>query len=649
MAKLTRLLVCSFVLGGCSVEAGAPFPQPTDEIEERYGELPDEEELVAEVCTPDHYVAVLNQGTKCPKINGWNEARLFPDSLLYTSTENEDSELPAEMARYCRYAWAGDETPTWQDIEGSDLFETTSRDCRAVTPQTNPLAAALAPALRDNFRWLAGRLDATDLDSPSSESDRSPIRVAVVDTYPHHEPTAPNSTHGPVMQTVIEDIACPSSPCAVDVPAYLGLPRIEDGVDLVHGGYLGLQSDLAHAIYIATEQYRQALDAGTAEHLIINLSVGWEPSVFGDTGGGNSAVDAVYVALERARCLGALPVVAAGNSSGLACSEEPLAPAIWEENPRPGFTRCDALGLTNSYVPDTPGVYSPLVYSIGGLASPTESMAGTRNAGKPRLFAPASHVVAGDPMTPSMTGTSLAAASASGAAALLWSYQPTLPANRVMQLLYAFGANTTAVSDVGLGGATFPIHRLDTCASLVAACAIPGAQCGNIPAPLTCGGLIPYTPDDLFAITDNLSPVRDVPLFKGPVGMCNNACGLNAPLRVQAGVTQSCTGVERDPTVFLTRPQPPENGCEDCVLADDFASLSVADTRSTAQLIGVTVDVLDEITGRNYLYELEPSMVSYGTVTELELPLGTVVPRSAHVELSFTDPDLDTRDVMIVR
>ena len=649
MPSFSRLLctfVCSSIAVGCSA-SDAPLPEPEPEPEpklvERLGELPVSQELVDAVCTPNNYVAVLASGTKCPKIGAWNETRVFADATFYATAEQ--ATVPAEMARYCRYSWTGD-NPPWQQIENHSAFTIAERDCRAVTLQSDPLSDALAPALRDNFHWLAGDVDATDLNSASSEQFRAPVTVALVDGLPHAEPTDVTSNHGPVMKAVIEDIACPDATCAVEVSPHLGLPRTEDGVDFVHGGYIGLYYDLARGIYRATEAWREAKDKGETSHLVINLSVGWEAAAFGDLGS-SPGVNAVHMAIERARCLGAIPVVAAGNSSGLFCNETALAPALWEELPRPDLNRCADLGLTTSAVQDAPGGYSPLVYSLGGLQSPSESMTGTRNDGKPRLFAPASHVVAGDAMTASGTGTSFAAATGSGAAALLWSYRPDLAPNEVMQVLYGQGVGTTATADYGLSGGGAPIRRLDVCQAMKAACDGP-ANCPGVPV-LACTGAQPYTADDLFAIADSLDHKRDYPKFSGAPAMCNNACGLDSPLRVQNGVAQNCAGVELDPTLFLTRPQPPEPGCQDCTLADDFAALSVSEERSTAPLVGVTVSVLDEITGRDYLFELDPASVSYGSVAEIELPLGNIVPQSAHAHFQFADPDDDTRDVMIVR
>lgn len=643
MPTFPRLLVCLLALGGCSAATDARLPDSEPEAEDRLGELPDEDQLYKQVCSPDRYVAVLSSGTQCPQLNGWSGSRVFPDAWLHETAE--DDSLPPELARYCRYRWTDDGVPPWQQFETHPAFESVGRDCRAIAPQSDPISDALAPALRDNFRWLAGRLDANDLDSANSEASRAPTTVAVVDTLPKHEPTNALSNHGPVMQAIIEDLACPDSTCAVETPAYLGLPRTDKGINIAQGGYMGTYSDLARAVYRSTEEHRAAMDSGTSDNLIINLSLGWEPSLFGDVGG-SPAVDAVFSAIERARCAGAIVVAAAGNSSGLRCTEEPLAPAAWEEYPRPDLARCGDLGLTASAVQDTPGGYSPLVYAVGGLAGPNDSMVGTRNAGKPRMFAPASHVVAGDSMTPSMTGTSVATAAVSGAAAMVWSYRPNLAANQVMQVLYGLGVGTAATADFGLSGGGAPVRRLDLCNAVKAVCFNP-AHCSGVPA-LTCGGPIPHPVDDLFATVDSLSPTRDVPKFAAVQAACNNACGLDAPLRVQDGLGQTCGGIERDPTLFLTRPQPPEPGCPDCTLADDFAALTVSDAQQSA-VVGVTVDVLDEVTGRHYLYAVDPSMVSAGSVTEVELPLGKVVPRSAHIELSFADPDEDTRDAMIVR
>ena len=131
--------------------------------------------------------------------------------------------------------------------------------------------------------------------------------------------------------------------------------------------------------------------------------------------------------------------------------------------------------------------------------------------------------------------------------------------------------------------------------------------------------------------------------------MCNNACGLNDALRVQSGMSETCNGVERDPSLFLTNPQPPEPGCHDCLVTDDFASLTVADARASEPLLAATIDILDETTGRHYLYAVDPTMLSNSFVTEVELPLGAVVPRTAHIELTFANADMNTRDPMIVR
>lgn len=73
-----------------------------------------------------------------------------------------------------------------------------------------------------------------------------------------------------------------------------------------------------------------------------------------------------------------------------------------------------------------------------------------------------------------MTGTSIATAATSAAAALVWAWRPDLDAGEVADTLHASGAVLDRTADIDLV-ADVPQRRLDTCAALTRACV--GGEC----------------------------------------------------------------------------------------------------------------------------------------------------------------------------
>src|SRR5262249_14726297 len=114
----------------------------------------------------------------------------------------------------------------------------------------------------------------------------------------------------------------------------------------------------------------------------------------------------------------------------------------------------------------------------------------SRNASRPRLVAPASLLVGypegahdagydtyackeneNPPCAPShpMTGTSVATAITSAAAAGVWALEPRFSANNVMETLYDTGQSLDFRADYCLGPQCQEIHRVSMCGAMVSA------------------------------------------------------------------------------------------------------------------------------------------------------------------------------------
>jgi subtilisin family serine protease len=182
---------------------------------------------------------------------------------------------------------------------------------------------------------------------------------------------------------------------------------------------------------------------------------------------------------------------AAGNGADPSCetSRGPLTPASFEGRPAPDAAQCRALGFTTSGAFTLP-IFSdrqrPLVYAVGGIDGQGRSLANARVGSRPRLAAPAVQGLAvgrDGAYTVALSGSSVAAAVATGAAALAWSYRPELDPGALAELLYDSGASTAEQSEFGLlGGAS--IRRLSVCKALARACADHlGAECPLLECP----------------------------------------------------------------------------------------------------------------------------------------------------------------------
>lgn len=623
--------IAALAIAACDVSEAPPGEMPT------LRSAPSVAELEALYCKEGRQIVRLGAGaSQCPAVAGWSAASVFPGKT-------------GELGKFCKYDWNGGAgtLPNVNALRAAAGVLQAKADCGGVLDHTtDALVDAIGPEVEYAFHHGIGRPTAADLNLPATEAFRSKVAVAVVDSVPEPKPANPRSLHGEFMVSLINDIACPAGVqgCAVSVVRSLGLPRYigangeMDLVDTVRGGYYGTQRDVAKAIYDAVETWKATDWGGEPAKLIINLSVGWDRLSFGDVSDPSlrPGVAAVYAAIEYARCHGALVIAAAGNR-GYTCETGPVAPAAWEQYPAPGNARCSALGAPT---PPPSGIgYSPLVYSVGGLTRDHEEMPRSRFAGKPRLAALATNAVTSGAMR-TVTGTSAAVAVASGAAALLWSYNPHLTPSEVMATLYQTGTTTTLDADYSLAvDVTTDVRAIDVCAALDAACELPAATC-PFASPLACLDAPPPVPmTDLF---DELAEAydHDVPASAtGEAVVCQTECGLDAQAYLAGGSgTTACPEPSSIARPYAL-PQPTQIGCPNCTL--DLTSNAVyasIDPEFQGKTINdVTISVIDRDTNATTYFRYGALSLFVGAITRITLDASRMPDdvRSASIVITF--------------
>jgi hypothetical protein len=264
----------------------------------------------------------------------------------------------------------------------------------------------------------------------------------------------PCSPHGYSLITMAQKFLCSGPECgSVHFTARTALPRVNVKGQLSQrrevctargcapkGGLVGYMSDLAEAIDAEVRTFDEVPAA--SRHLILNLSVGWEPCFGGQVVSGHLAnspagVHAVHDALRHAACRKALVVAAAGNFQGSptyagpgGTPAGPTFPGGWEALPREGIDACA--------VDAAPTEYTPLLYAVGGVDATDHPIANTRPWSRPRLVAFSDHAADGF-SNAILTGTSVGTAIVSSAAARTWAVTPTLTAAQVMGAVWHGG------------------------------------------------------------------------------------------------------------------------------------------------------------------------------------------------------------------
>ncbi|MFV8755253.1 S8 family serine peptidase [Nannocystaceae bacterium ST9] len=602
----------------------------------------------AELCPPGRQIVQANEFPDCPAPgpgSNWVVDELFAEST------------PDALNNFCRYIWTGAGAPVLADLP-DDIENQTTPDCRVFVQ--SPLAGGLGPSYQQSF--LAGVQPVPNVDALLGV--RGTVDIAVVDTAPANMAKA-QADHGPAIAAIIAAVSggCMgrSSECRRRVATVLGLPQTVDrGANLEQGGYFGYQSDLAQGIATALEGWNNK-----DFRLIINLSVGWEPST-GDLDVDGHASTATLTALQQviqlARCQGALVVAASGNQPIASCVDQPTGPGSWERQAAPVAATCNALGVATPV--ESTASYRPLVYAATPLDWQQRNLADFRPGSDARLatLGFGAYVTIGNQSYGPLSGSSISAATISGIAALVWSYFPRLNADEVMEVLYASG--TRRLQDGQAVTADFaltqtPEQRVITaCGALAHACdtyVTPGTWQGQGLTQAQCDAAKTACAD---TYSDDLA-VRETAWWTG-FRQALDAVPANQRI---AGVTpamaeQDCVNCGATEATWLPRttalpasampdpwvlPQPEIPPCPWCQIQDDDIYLGLAPDYSSYQLVNVSVQIYDAAgtsERRDYgALHLETNSMLVVADSELQsVGSSGQPPVSARVTMIFTDP-----------
>lgn len=487
--------------------------------------------------------------------------------------------------RFCAYGFfpsSSTPTPDFGDLEHGSLEGLANAEIGLVRPQQQlasrgpvrpatwptAMSAVMAPFLWDHFRMQVGLPSV-----PGSASARPDVRLAIVDTMPDGAPN-PNSLHAPTLDALANAMACTSGgKCAVDIKHHLAMPRVEDGaVDLVNGGNYGTLWDLARALRAAT---RDSIADGF-DHLVINLSLGWDPTGQSSlpnnhlgliTGSSNlpAPIRAVHTALVYARCQGALIIAASGNDDvGLEDRTGPLLPAGWMVHDAPTTAQCASL-FTSRGGPASIQK-APLVYAVGGVNHLGQALENARPQSTPELVAPASGVAAptGGAV---LTGTSVAALVASTASGLVWAIQKQTGADATLATVKSSAIPLPWNASFCDGPTCLPVRQISLCSAQQSAC--KGAtDCARFSCPRP-GTSVEWPPNMLPQAGIHLlnrSPLKPVPMG-APQPVVN--CGSVRMPTPNPWTIQPCP--LDDPIAARNldvAPQPLDPMCPTCFLSD---------------------------------------------------------------------------------
>ena len=458
----------------------------------------------AKACADWRWIGISEPGARCPDVPGWTVRPLFPqiapvrplsgelcDQCDQNAPDDEvpDLEVIEALNRFCVYEiahskkWLHDVPFPPTASAGLVRFDP---DCASLAP-SGPTMVNGAWESDPDFLALVGRPQSLELNI----QNQGGVRLAFLDTQPTSEvfPTAPGSSpHGYVLAHIARDLVCTKHDrhCAAQITTQLALPilkfdpkkRKHNEIDRVGGGALGMQSDLAAAIRNEVDSWQAK--KSTQRHLVINLSLAWDGSLFDrldqeQISQMRAGTQAVYWALRYATGFDALVLAAAGNQKRAPCANQGLLlPAAWEfRPPREEEDSCPERKRARND--------RKLVYAVGGLQADLQPLANARPGGMPRLAAYGENVFA---------GSSVATAVASSIAALVWDSFPHRDAAWVMSILDGSGEDLSFPADamVAAGSSTTltapRTRRLLLCEALRAACdEHPGVPC---PLQSTC-------------------------------------------------------------------------------------------------------------------------------------------------------------------
>ncbi|MEL6343123.1 MAG: S8/S53 family peptidase [Myxococcota bacterium] len=445
-----------------------------------------------EGCGSRAVVSTVPASALCPTAPGWTTRRLFTDSNPALAQWLEPR--PERLHRYCHHTRSGtgpltvgEMAPLQAALDARDLAS--GQDCSAQVRPNGLDDPRVDEAL------IAAFHHAIDLPDPSVMDGiaRAPVEIAILDTASEETAAAStivlNRSHGLMMREIVEEIACldDTPPCLGAIRSAVAMPRHDGMMDWAEGGRSGTALDLATAIVAAVGRWRsrsRAAPGSVPQRLILSLSLGWPE----DPNRPASPATAVLEdALAFAACNGALVITASGNTARDGSGTGPLTPARYQSAPAPNAETCVALGFAplRSHLPIDGGV-RPLVVAVGGVDAHDRTLYNARPGSQPPLVAFAEQTIArpsdGDARRIPLTGTSVSAAVASGAAGLLWSIEPSLTPDAVIERLYTSGWDVGRVAEVDLPGPPRRSHRIAICPAL-ATLRPDAARCEASPVP----------------------------------------------------------------------------------------------------------------------------------------------------------------------
>lgn len=465
---------------------------------------------------------------------------------------------PPPLDRFCHYT--GPESATAR-------FPSTLQDCRfqAVELADEPIVEPQAPFRRSLLAEVVGLFSAhlwmahaeilpPGALSPPVGSSGPPVRLAILDTLPPQAPS-PRSGHGPTMVRLADRAVAVLTGDRVRIEPWLALPRIGFTVDRVNGGRSGSLWDLAVAIV-------DAISAGGGSAVVLNLSLGWDgvktpSSVDPDLtveldprrrpGTASVGAAAVFAALSRARCEGALILAASGNSRlDLTAETGPLFPAAWGGYPSPSAAACRLLSVETN----APAQAGWLLHPIGGLGRDFSPLSNERQTSTPPLVAPAEGGT-GEAEGEILTGTSVATLLTSATAAVVWALRPSDASEAVMERIETSAIPVGRVSSFP-GRPPLPVRRVSQLEAVRAA----AVSAGLPPPPVPPGYGAAYRAAAMQLLFTQLHEVRS--LFAPVVSSAAPRPASSEPLFRWASMAERT----------FTRPQPDNPSCPACVVEE---------------------------------------------------------------------------------
>jgi hypothetical protein len=425
----------------------------------------------------------------CPNVPGDGSGEWFVQDPFASRAPT-----PLRAVELCAYIWVPGTDPLPSQTQLAALADLADSGGPLSRLEQSCVKTSGLGTVDENMVGLANAAFGQAVDQlsllPQGPVQLATHHLALVDSVPDGpglmETLLARHMHGRTLGLLIQELACPDpSTCPLTLSTHLAFGRGDEFPmrrAMERGAFSGRPVEAAVAIHRATDDWRYA---GSTGRLVINLSLGWSDTASPIAPSASYATDtfAVYSAIAEASCYGALIIAAAGNTNdGPSPAVGPLYPAAWEQRPTLTNAECSSeYGITGSSRSES----GPLLVSVGGVDGADVVVASARTGARPRLAAPAEHsgqseiLPSGTEYRGILSGSSVASAVGSAAAAVAWAYQPQQTATDIATMLFDGGEPLPgATADYCPAGITScAVHRISICGTVHAACASGGPRC----------------------------------------------------------------------------------------------------------------------------------------------------------------------------